>query len=168
MPTDYPRPPMQSFTGDKLIFAADAQLQEKLHSLAAEQGTTLYMVILAAFNVLLAKYTGQEDVIVGSPVNGRPHADLEKIIGMFINTLALRNYPRGYMKFSEFLAAVKTNSIKAFENQDYQFEDLVDSLDVPRDLSRNPLFDVMFILQDNDGSVMNIDDLSFNLLSIEQ
>jgi amino acid adenylation domain-containing protein len=144
---DYPRPAVQSFAGDELRFEIEPELTQKLNRMAAETGTTLYMVLLAAFNILLSKYSGQEDIIIGSSIAGRPHADLQKVIGVFINTLAMRNYPARAKTFSEFLAEVKENSLKAYENQDYQFEELVEVLNLQRDLSHNPLFDVMFILQ---------------------
>ncbi|WP_157243996.1 condensation domain-containing protein, partial [Paenibacillus elgii] len=99
---------------------------------------------------LLHKYTGQEDVIVGTPIAGRPHADLESIIGMFVNTLALRHYPAGEKTFQDYVQEVKETSLKAFENQDYPFEALVDKLDLKRDMSRHPLFDTMFVLQNTE------------------
>ena len=151
LPSDYPRPTVQSFEGDQLKFEIGPELALKLNRMAAETGATLYMIFLAALNILLSKYSGQEDIIIGSSIAGRSHADLEKIIGVFINTLAMRNYPARTKTFTGFLAEVKENSLKAYENQDYQFEELVEVLNLPRDLSRNPLFDVMFILQNMSG-----------------
>ena len=119
----------------------------------------MYMVLLAIYNVLLAKYSGQEDIVVGSPIAGRPHADLENIIGMFVNTLAMRNYPRGEKTFKNFLKEVKENSLSAYEHQDYQFEELVEKLNIKRDISRNPLFDTMFILQNFDCNKDTIEEL---------
>ncbi|WP_157244253.1 condensation domain-containing protein, partial [Paenibacillus elgii] len=95
MPTDYPRPAVRSFEGDTVTFTLGQAGSEKLHQLAAQTGSTLYMVLLAAYMTLLHKYSGQEDVVVGTPIAGRPHADLEPVIGMFVNTLALRSYPAG-------------------------------------------------------------------------
>ncbi|NLD48503.1 MAG: non-ribosomal peptide synthase/polyketide synthase, partial [Clostridiaceae bacterium] len=146
MPEDYNRPPMQSFEGDVISTYIDEELAKSVRELCRETGTTMYMTLLAAYNVLLSKYTGQEDIIVGSPIAGRHHADLENIIGMFVNTLAMRNYPSGTKSFKEFLKEVRDNSLKAYENQDYQFEELVDKLELKRDLSRNPLFDTVFML----------------------
>jgi amino acid adenylation domain-containing protein len=122
------------------------------------------MVLLAALNVLLFKYTGQEDIIIGSPVNGRSQAGLEKIIGVFINTLAMRNYPASDLSFKEFLAGVRDNTLKAFNNQDYQFETMIENLNLRRDFSRNPLFDVMFILQNLDISARESTGLRFTPL----
>ena len=161
MPTDYPRPSIQSFEGDSISFKVDKEMAERLIMLASETGTTLYMVLLAAYNILLSKYSGQEDIIVGSPVAGRQHADLENVIGMFVNTLAMRNYPEHHKKFKEFLEELKENSLKAYENQEYQFEELVDNLVIVRDLSRNPLFDTMFALQNMDNRATGITELKF-------
>ncbi len=147
LPTDYPRPSVMSFEGETTSFTIDTELTGKLNKLVNENGATLYMVLLASYNILLSKYTGQTDIIVGSPIAGRPHADLKNIIGMFVNTLAMRNMLQGDLVFIEFLAHVKENALAAYENQDYQFEILVDKLELRRDLSRNPLFDTMFVLQ---------------------
>ncbi|MCK4261108.1 MAG: amino acid adenylation domain-containing protein, partial [Halanaerobiales bacterium] len=159
LPTDYPRPNIMSFNGDQTTFSLDKELTEKLNELILKEGATLYMALLATFSVLLSKYSAQDDIIIGSPIAGRSHADLENIIGMFINTLAMRNYPSGEQTFVEFLEAVKVNSLNAYENQDYQFEMLVDKLDLDRDMSRNPLFDVMFTLQNIESSMNEIQGL---------
>jgi tyrocidine synthetase-3 len=147
LPTDYPRPAVQSFAGEVIYFELDQSLTNGLNQLAVQSGATLYMVLLGAYTILLSKYSGQEDIIVGSPIAGRPHADLENIIGMFVNTLAMRNHPAGEKTFQEFLAEVKTNALQAYEHQDYPFEELVDKLNLKRDLSRNPLFDAMFMIE---------------------
>ncbi|MCP5054082.1 MAG: hypothetical protein GY940_43340, partial [bacterium] len=94
----------------------------------------------------MSKLSGQEDVVIGTPVAGRRHADLEKVIGMFVNTLALRNYPGGRKVAKEFLKEVKERTLNAFENQECQFDNLVEQLPVERDTGRNPLFDVLFTL----------------------
>ena len=161
MPTDYQRPSVQSFEGSSLDFELDKELAEGLANLAAKTGTTLYMVLLAAYNILLSKYSGQEGIVVGTPIAGRRHSDLENIVGMFVNTLAMRNYPEGSKPFIQFLEEVKGNSLKAYENQDYQFEQLVEMLDLKRDLSRNPLFDTMFSLQNMEMSEVHIEGLDF-------
>ncbi|CAH1206498.1 D-alanine--D-alanyl carrier protein ligase [Paenibacillus plantiphilus] len=147
MPTDHARPVVRSFEGDHIGFTVEAELAERLRQMGADQGATLYMVLLAAYTALLSHYTGQEDIVVGTPVAGRPHADLEQMIGMFVGTLALRNYPSGEKRFAEFVEEVKQRVLQAFEHQDYPFEELVEKLDVARDMSRNPLFDTMFVLQ---------------------
>jgi fengycin family lipopeptide synthetase D len=161
MPLDYPRPVNQSFEGDFIHFEAKRELTEKLNKIAQDTGVTLYMTLLAALNVLLSKYTGQEDIVIGSPIAGRPHADLQNIIGMFANILAMRNYPEGEKTFGEFLIEVRENTLGAYENQDYQFEELVEKLDIKRDMSRNALFDVIFVLQNTDTIEPEIAGLKF-------
>lgn len=150
MPADYKRPAVQSFEGDGIGFKADRELTALLNQLALSSGSTLYMVLLAALNVLLSKYTGQEDIIIGTPVEGRRHADLQNVMGMFVNTLAIRSYPKGTKTFREFLEDVKISTVKVFENQEYQFEELVEKINVERDFSRNPLFDVMLAMIKSD------------------
>ncbi|MCK4258180.1 MAG: amino acid adenylation domain-containing protein [Halanaerobiales bacterium] len=147
LPTDYPRPLVMDFAGDGVLCTLNEELTSAIKGLMQNTNTTLYMVLLAIYNVLLAKYTGQDDIIVGLPSSGRNHADVEQIMGMFVNTLAMRNFPKKDKTFSEFLYEVKENALKAYDNQDYQFEMLVEKLDLQRDASRNPLFDTMLALQ---------------------
>ncbi|MFP7694024.1 plipastatin non-ribosomal peptide synthetase PpsC, partial [Bacillus subtilis] len=130
-----------------------------LHKLARENGSTLYMVLLAAYTAFLSRLSGQEDIIVGSPIAGRPHKDLEPILGMFVNTLALRTRPEGGKPFVQYLQEVRETALEAFEHQDYPFEELVDKLELTRDMSRNPLFDVMFVLQNMDQESLELDEL---------
>ncbi|HEX3046892.1 MAG TPA: condensation domain-containing protein [Bacillota bacterium] len=147
MRTDYPRPVVQSFAGARLSFEINGKLTGDLNRLALETETTLFMILLTAYYILLYKHSQQNDIVIGIPVAGRPHPDLENIIGMFANTLALRNYPSGNKSFSEFRGEVKMNLLQAYENQDYQFEELVTKLQVKRDPGRNPLFDIGFGMQ---------------------
>ncbi|MCP5047334.1 MAG: AMP-binding protein, partial [bacterium] len=144
--TDYSRPVSQSFEGDAVIFNISGEMPLRLRTIAVEQQLTLYMLLLGTFYILLAKLSGQEDIVVGTPVAGRRHADLEKVIGMFVNTLALRNQPSNHLTVRDFLTHLKKRTLEAFENQEYSFEELVEQVDVKRDISRNPLFDVMFSL----------------------
>ena len=160
LPIDYQRPALQSFEGDNIIFTLDGALTEKLKKISKANGTTLYMTILTAYNILLSKYSGQDDIVVGSPIVGRPSADLQNVVGMFVNTLAMRNYPEGKKKFKEFLQEVKESALGAYENQDYQFDRLVEKLGIRKDLSRNPLFDTMFVLQNTDNKALDINDIS--------
>ncbi len=147
LPIDYTRPAIQLFDGSSIYFAITPQATTALNEIAEQENATLFMVLLAIFNVLLFKLSHQEDIIIGTPIAGRRHADLEKLIGMFVNTLALRNFPIGEIPFREFLRQVKARAVDAFENQEFQFEDLVEKITVNRDVSRNPVFDVMFALQ---------------------
>ncbi|UCH97465.1 MAG: amino acid adenylation domain-containing protein, partial [Candidatus Aminicenantes bacterium] len=151
LPTDYPRPAIQSFAGDNLEFEIPEEYTRRLNTLALKEKATLYMVLLAVYIVLLSKLSSHEDIVVGTPVAGRRHADLQTIIGMFVNTLALRNSPRGEKTLRKFLFDVKTQTLNAFENQEYPFEELVERVEVNRDVARNPLFDVMFALHNISG-----------------
>jgi amino acid adenylation domain-containing protein/non-ribosomal peptide synthase protein (TIGR01720 family) len=162
MPTDYPRPAIQVFQGDSMVFEADSRLTSKVKALSSKMGTTLYMTMLGACFIMLAKYSGQEDIVIGTVTAGRPRTDIEDIIGMFVNTLAMRNGPEGDKTVEEFLKEVRENALKAYEHQDYQFEELVEKLDVNRDPSRNPLFDVMFVLQNEDTWRMEMPGTSFS------
>ncbi|HLP47164.1 MAG TPA: condensation domain-containing protein, partial [Candidatus Kapabacteria bacterium] len=143
LPTDYNRPPVQVFKGEHLSFEIEKDLTAALKNLALSRGTTLYMVLLSAVAILLAKLSGQDDIVLGLTTAGRRHADLEPVIGNFITTLACRNYPQPTKTYSAFLEEVKKNTLAAFENQDYPFEYLVGKIP-HRDKSRNPMFDVMF------------------------
>jgi len=147
LPLDYPRPSIQSFAGDFVPFELDAGITAQLNRLALEEEATLYMVLLALCNILLSKLTRQEDIIIGTPTAGRKYAPLQKLIGMFVNTLVMRNFPIKMKTFKEFLKEVKVRTLQAFTNQDYPFEDLVDHAAPHRDSARNPIFDVMFALQ---------------------
>ncbi|HLP60674.1 MAG TPA: condensation domain-containing protein, partial [Candidatus Deferrimicrobium sp.] len=146
LPTDYPRPSIQGVEGNVVNFRLNARETGVLKAIAKENEATLYMTLLAIFNILLAKLSGQEDIIIGTPIAARRHADLEKVIGMLVNTLAMRNYPSGDKAFKEFLREVRWRTLDAYENQEYPFEVLVDKITVNRDAGRNPVFDVMFNL----------------------
>ncbi|MCP5049258.1 MAG: amino acid adenylation domain-containing protein, partial [bacterium] len=158
IPTDYPRPLMQSFEGDSLSVELDREILEGLTTLAQNQRATLFMVLLAAFNVLFSKLSGQEDIILGTPAAGRDHSDFQGIIGIFVNTLVMRNFPIADATFTGFLRDVGERTLEVFENQDFQFEDLVElaSVNVKRDTARNPLFDVMFTLQNMEAADVEI------------
>jgi amino acid adenylation domain-containing protein len=153
--TDFPRPDVPDYKGKVLYFQMDRQEAGAMRNLAQEEGTTLFMTLLTVFYCLMFRLSGQEDIVVGTPVAGRRHADLERIIGMFVNTLALRNFPAPQKNFRHLLREIKENTIQCFENQDYYFEDLVDRLETRRDLSRNPLFDVMFVMQNIPVGALN-------------
>ncbi|WP_443090406.1 amino acid adenylation domain-containing protein [Bacillus velezensis] len=159
LPADKPRPAVRSFAGGSVSCTLDADTASGLHRIARDHGSTLYMVLLAAYNTLLARLSGQEDIIVGSPIAGRPHKDLEPILGMFVNTLAIRTEPKGDKRFTDYLAEVRQAALEAYEHQDYPFEELVERLGVQRDMSRNPLFDVMFVLQNMERESLNLNEL---------
>ncbi|MCP5103050.1 MAG: amino acid adenylation domain-containing protein, partial [bacterium] len=153
LPTDFVRPVIHGFEGASINFEIGIEESKALDRLAMRESATMYMVLLTIYTVLMSKLSGQEDIVAGTPTAGRRHADLERVIGMFVNTLALRNRPVGESRFTEFLGSVKEKTLKAFENQEYPFEELVEKVDVHRDAGRNPLFDVMFVFQNiGDGS----------------
>jgi tyrocidine synthetase-2 len=147
LPMDYSRQETQSFEGDAVQFEISGNETAVLRDWSKKESATLFIVLLAIYNVLLSKLSSQEDIIVGVGTAGRRHADLENIIGMFVNTLALRNYPVEEKTFKEFLLEVRDRTLQAFDNQDYLFEDLVEKVVKKRDLNRNPLFDTVFMLQ---------------------
>ncbi|UCH95065.1 MAG: amino acid adenylation domain-containing protein [Candidatus Aminicenantes bacterium] len=168
LPTDFSRPVIQSFEGRTSGFEIDKEDTTALKAYALEEGTTLFMVLLAVYNIFLYKLSNQEDVVVGIPTAGRRHSDLEHIVGIFINTLVLRNFPRGENNLNQFLVQVKNRTLKAFANQDYQYEELVEKIAVDRDTSRNPLFDTMFILQNMDVPSIDIPGLRLRPYNYDQ
>jgi len=147
LPTDRPRPVVQSYRGatEKISWpnASTAQLK----ALCSAEETTLFMMLLAAFQVLLSKYTGSSDIAVGSPITNRTRPEIENMVGFFVNTLVLRSRVNAELNFREFLKQVKDTTLDAYENQDLPFEKLVDALAVDRSQSYSPLFQVMFVLQ---------------------
>lgn len=147
MPTDRPRPAVESFSGATRRFELPASLTGALEELARLEGATLFMVILAAFQLLLARWSGQRDIVVGSPIAGRKHREIEGLIGFFVNTLALRTELSGDLTFRQLLQRVKEATIGAYANQDLPFEKLVTELRPERNLTRQPIFQVMLALQ---------------------
>ncbi|MCU0290188.1 MAG: amino acid adenylation domain-containing protein, partial [Acidobacteria bacterium] len=137
----------QSFEGNTVDFQLEEKEVQQLKEMASGSSSTLYIVLLSLFNLLLFKLSGQEDIVVGAPVAGRNHADLQQIIGMFVNTLVVRNFPCAEKHFNEFLEEVKQRTLAVYENQDYPFEELVDKVEINRDIARNPVFDVLFVLK---------------------
>ncbi|WP_430058812.1 amino acid adenylation domain-containing protein [Paenibacillus alvei] len=159
MPTDYVRPAIQKYEGSSLEFKIDSKQRDALHQLAARNGVTLYMVLLAVYKAFLHKYSGQEDIIIGVPIAGRTHSDLQGLIGMFVGTLAIRSYPAGEKPFLSYLKEIKETMLSAYEHQDYPFEELIEQVQVNRDLSRNAIFDTMFVLQNKESKPFVLDQL---------
>ncbi len=155
LPYDFPRPETQSYEGATVSFLLGKSITSKIRELCKKSNSTISMTLLALYNILLSKITGQQDIVVGLPIAGRSHPDLEKIIGIFVNTIPLRNYPKYDLCFNDFLKDLVSRTLSAYENQDYQFEDLVEKLNITRDFSRNPIFDTMF-------NVLNVGDLQDN------
>ena len=153
--TDYPRPGSPSFARAIHSFSLDAQLTADLRSLAQQHGGTLYMILLAAFKVLLYRYTGQSDICVGSPIANRQYAETEGVIGMFVNTLALRSRVEGDEPFTALFSKVRDTCLEAHENQDAPFEKVVDLWPRRRNLAISPLFQMMFVLQNADMGTLD-------------
>ncbi|NOQ24122.1 MAG: amino acid adenylation domain-containing protein [Bacteroidales bacterium] len=146
LPIDFNRPKVMTSEGETINFNLTKEVSNELKKIASNESTTLFTVLIAIINILLSRICNTNDIVIGTPIAGRRNVDLEQTMGMFINTLPLRNFPNNNLNYLEFLSQVKSNVLKAFDNQDFQFEDLVNELKITRDTSRQPLFDVMFVL----------------------
>ncbi|HEY0607043.1 MAG TPA: amino acid adenylation domain-containing protein [Herpetosiphonaceae bacterium] len=171
VPTDRPRPPVATFAGRTVTALLDRHQVLALQSLSQTAHTTLFMTLLAAWSVLLYRYSGQDDLIVGTPIAGRTHVELEGLIGFFVNTLALRadlsgRGPSG-CTFAEMLRRMRETVLGAFTHQDLPFEQLIDALHPARDPSRPPLVQVMFVLERTSGLVLEVPGLSLRPLALE-
>ncbi|NEW09288.1 amino acid adenylation domain-containing protein [Paenibacillus sp. SYP-B3998] len=167
LPTDLPRPAQRSFKGERVHFVIDADLRLALTDLAAVMDGTMYMVLLAAFSSLLAHCSGQEEMIIGSAAAGRPHSDLDSIVGMFVNTMALHVYPARSKTFMTYMSEIKETALAAYEHQDYPFVELVDKLGLSRDISRNPLFDAMFNMQSANFYEFSFDEAKMTMIELD-
>ena len=170
LPTDHPRPSIQAhkaFRGSKRKLTLSRELTQKLKELCQKEEATLFMVLLAAYQILLHRYTGEEDIVVGSPIAGRCLAETESLIGLFVNALALRVDLSGNPSFRELLARVKEVALGAYANQDLPFETLVKELQPDRTLARNPLFQVMFVLQSESIPTLELPGLTVSHVQVE-
>ncbi|MCA9420481.1 MAG: amino acid adenylation domain-containing protein [Nitrospira sp.] len=145
-PTDFPRPPQPTHRGERLTFTLPVSLTQALQTFSQQEGGTLFMTLLAAFQVLLFRYAGQRDILVGAPIAGRTHSDLEGLIGFFVNTLVIRTQFKGKPTFRAVLQQVRNICLDAYTHQDVPFEKLVEALQPTRDPSRHPFFQIMFQL----------------------
>jgi len=164
LPTDHPRPAVETFRGAHIPVALAPALTEALKVLSRRAGVTLFMTMLAAFQVLLLRYTGQRDIAVGSPIANRTRPELERLIGFFVNTLVLRSDLAGNPQFRELLGHVRAVTLAAYEHQDIPFEKLVEELQPERDMSRHPLFQIMFVLQNAPLPALRLADVSLQPL----
>nr|MDZ8289085.1 amino acid adenylation domain-containing protein [Nostoc sp. ChiSLP01] len=167
LPTDRPRPAVQTFAGAHQEFAISVELTGKLTKLSQEQGVTLFMTLLAAYDTLLYRYTGQSDILVGSPIANRNRSEIEELIGFFVNTLVMRTSLAGNPSFSELLGRVRDMAMDAYAHQDLPFEMLVEALQPERNLSHTPLFQVMFVLQNAPMSGVELAGLTISSLSAQ-
>ena len=159
LPGDFKRPSQKDFGGDSMLFSLNETETTALRKLAKEHNVSMYMLLLAIYNVFLSKIGNEEDIVIGTLMAGRQHPEFEKMVGMFANTLALRNSVPGRQKFTAFLENVKRNVIQALDNQAYPYDDLVDQLQLERNTSRNPLFDVVFVFQNYDPTTALLPEL---------
>src|SRR5215211_7282000 len=156
LPTDHPRPAVQTHRGARRELVLPESLTQALKELGRREGTTLFMVLLGAFQALLARYSGQEDIAVGSPIAGRNQAETEELIGFFVNTLVMRTDLSGDPSFREVLSRVREVALGAYDHQDLPFEKLVEELQPERDLSRTPFFQVFFNMQNMDDTPIEL------------
>jgi acyl transferase domain-containing protein/acyl carrier protein len=159
--TDFPRPAVRSFAGETISFKFDSTFSQQLNQLVKETGTTLYMVLLAALTIVLSKFSGHEDIVVGTSVAGREQPEFQDIVGLFINALPMRNYPAAGKTFSGFLTEVKENTLESFENQGYPFGELIKELGLIRDIGRHPLYDAELIVQNMELPEFELEGLRF-------
>ncbi|MCP4655421.1 MAG: AMP-binding protein, partial [bacterium] len=169
LPTDRPRPPVETFAGARHWFELEPELRAGIEVLSREQGATLFMTMLAAFQTLLYRYTGQAGLTIGSPVAGRTRPEVEELIGVFINNLVLRTEIEGDPDFRQLLERTRKVALHAFAHQDLPFEKLVEALRPQRDLSRAPLFQVMFVLHNvpAEGGYAELPDLRLTALQVD-
>ncbi|SDI21682.1 amino acid adenylation domain-containing protein [Pseudomonas sp. BS3767] len=163
LPTDHRRPPLRSYAGGRVSLALSPALTAGLRQLGQRHGATLFMTLLAGWSSLLSRFSGQDDVVIGTPVANRPRSELESLIGFFVNTLALRIRPQGRLSVAALLEQVKTVMLAAHAHQDLPFEQVVEALQPPRSLGHSPIFQVMLALNNTPGG----GELSLPELSLE-
>ncbi len=156
LPLDAVRPAVKTNIGDTIDFELSYEETQALKSLAEKEGSTLFMAMLSAYYIFLSKLSNHEDIVIGTPLAGRQHEDLDKLIGLFLNTLPLRNSPGGHLSFNTFLSLVKAKTLACFEHQSYPYETLIDDLKTERDTSRNPLFDALFLFQNYEAASLAV------------
>jgi len=156
LPSDHPRPSIQTFKGDYVALTLSQELTERLKAFSRREGATLFMLLKAAFSTLLYRYTGRQDILIGSPIANRNRKEIECLIGFFVNSLALRTDLSGAPTFRELLKREREVALEAYDHQDLPFEKLVEGLQPERSLSRNPIFQVMFTLQNAPSEVVEL------------
>ncbi|HEY6186084.1 MAG TPA: amino acid adenylation domain-containing protein [Pyrinomonadaceae bacterium] len=168
LPTDRARPPLQSFHGSSQALSFPPRLVEELNALARREDVTLFMLLLAAFDVLLHRYTNQDDILIGTTIANRNRVELEGLIGFFVNTLVLRTDLSGEPRFRDLLERVRAVALSAYAHQDMPFERLVEQLQPERSMNRSPLFQVMFLLQNTPGEEVPLPGLTLQPLEVER
>ncbi len=167
LPTDRPRPPVQTSRGAYQEFKLSPALSGQLKDLSRREGTTLFMFFLTAFQILLSRYTGQEDILVGTPIANRNHRELEELIGFFANTLVIRTDLSGNPVFRELLGRVRKTCLEAYAHEDMPFEKLVGALNLDRDMSRTPLFQVMLVMQNASHETLTLPGLKLEMMQLD-
>jgi amino acid adenylation domain-containing protein len=167
LPTDFPRPSAQTFRGSRLAFAHPPDLVDSLKALSSQEGATLFMTLLAAFKTLLYRYTGEKDIVVGSPIANRNRAELDGLIGFFVNALALRTDMSGNPTFRDLLSRVRRTALAAYAHQDLPFEKLVEELRPERNMTHTPLFQIWFVLQNAPLPPLELPGLTLDLLQVD-
>lgn len=167
LPTDFERPIVRSYKGERIEFILNKELSDRIEAYAKETGTTLFMVLLSFYNILLTKYSGQDEFVIGSACSGRIHQDISRTMGMFVNTLPLLNRPKRELTYYDFLMQVKENTLRAFENQDYSIDEIIRQLKIRTEEGRNALFETMFTLENIVPEQMEIQGMVFEHIDFE-
>jgi len=157
LPYDYLKKNVMTFIGDTISFELSEHMTSKLRAISKTYNTTMFTVMFTIYNIMLSKLSGDEDMTIGTIISGRVHPDIESIVGVFINMLALRNYPQKDKTFGKFITEVRDRVLQAFDNQEYEFDSLVEDLNIKRDGSNNPLFNIIFDWQNVDYGTLEIE-----------
>jgi len=165
--TDRPRPSVQTFTGALRKFVVDSTISEQISKMAKDTNVTVFMVLIAALNILLYRYSGQNDICIGTPIANRNRLDLENLIGFFINTIVIRTDLSNCPTFLSLLKTIKETSLEAFNNQDLPFEKLIDSLEIKRDASHSPIFQVMFTYQNIPKMKISLSEITLEQIELD-
>ncbi|PNK02252.1 non-ribosomal peptide synthetase [Cylindrospermopsis raciborskii S07] len=168
LPTDYPRSPIPSYQGSAVNFAINPQTTQEFKKLCESQGATLFMGLLAVFSILLMRYSGQEDLLIGTPIANRNRKQTEDLIGFFVNTLVIRNNLSGNPNFINLLSITKEETLQAYAHQDVPFEKIVEEINPQRNLSQHPLFQVMFVWQNAPMNKLELPNLQLSPWRLEQ
>jgi Condensation domain/TubC N-terminal docking domain len=167
LPTDYPRPAQQSYRGDRYLYSLTPELSAAIKTFSQQQGASPFMTLLATLSILLSRYSRQNDLCIGSPIANRTHSQTEGLIGFFVNTLVLRNQINPEQSFIELLQQTRQTCLDAYSHQDIPFEVLVEKLQPERSLSYNPLFQVMFALENNESPDLSLPGLEIEWLGVK-
>ncbi|WP_029501901.1 B12-binding domain-containing radical SAM protein [Lachnoclostridium phytofermentans] len=167
LPLDFRRPNSRNFDGSRYVFYIEQEDMNKLETLRSSCNVTWFMLLLSAYYILLSKITSQEDIVIGIPVSVRPNEQLERLLGVFLNLLPMRNYPKKEMSFVDFLNEVKEHTLSGFENQEYPYVELIKKLKTHKETNRNPVFEVMFDMSNFGSLDLNMDSLKVTQYPIE-